>query len=54
MQVQNQTQQIAEEPLLSLSEDELASITGGCPRPNPLDEARRQLLRRRTGLWRYP
>jgi hypothetical protein len=37
MQVQNQTQQIAEEEfLLPLSEDELASIAGGFPPPMPI------------------
>lgn len=36
MQVQNQTQQIAEaEFLLPLSEDELSSIAGGFPPPMP-------------------
>lgn len=50
MQVQNQTQQVAEEELLlPLSDDELASIAGGAPPPmlpfpskNPLDQARRR------------
>lgn len=39
MQVQNQTQQIAEEELLlSLSEDELDSITGGFDAGGPIAE----------------
>jgi hypothetical protein len=46
---QDVNKQLAEErSLLPLSEDELASIAGGCPRPNPLDEARRELLSRRA------
>lgn len=52
--VTDQTQQIAEEKLLlPLSDDELASIAGGCPHPNPLDEARRQLLLRRARYRRF-
>ena len=53
MQVQNQTQQVPEEELLlPLSEDDLASITGGCIKPpvNLLDEARRELVRRQSIL----
>ncbi len=55
MKIQNQTQQIAEEEfLLPLSEDEMASITGGCIHPpvNLLNEEQRELNRRDFRLTR--
>ena len=45
MQVQNQTQQISEEEfLLPLSEDKLASISGGDPPPRPFPNPEPHIL----------